>query len=371
MKILLFVATGVLAAQQPTIRLEPAVITSCQEGVGQATVIWSAQGVPPVTIYAGETPMSGPELAQGSARTGLWVTDGMLFSLRDAGGQTLASVRAAVKCDGGGWWPLEIGNEWHFRLNSRVVTGAHAVWRVARKERIDGVEWSVLDPGPVPNTRLRADGDGRIFRLAADGNEGLLIDPSGVANGTWVVGGRMPIAMTLAGTFTEEVSWRGPIAGLGQESGRLARGVGPTYYQTNVIAGSSGGFGAGLTLLEAVTGGARLVPNYPRVELLLETQIVNFSAKSARNCAIPCYFAACFGADLPTTYKPCLEASVKGGGGRLALLDPSGTPVFETVANGWVRIPLYREPATLLPAGKYSVAATVNGATLTLLLEIQ
>ena len=46
--------------------------------------------------------------------------------------------------------------------------------------------------------------------------------------------------------------WRAPIAGLSQESGRFARGVGPTYYQTDVIAGSSGGFGSGLTLLEAV-----------------------------------------------------------------------------------------------------------------------
>ena len=371
MKILLFAAAGLLAAQQPSIRLEPAVITSCQDGTGQATVSWDAQGVAPVTIFVAETPMSGPELTAGTALTGQWVADGMVFSVRDAGGRTLASLRAVVKCDARGWWPLAIGNEWHFRLDTRAVTGAHAVWRVARKERINGVEWSVLDPGPGPNTHLRADTDGRIYRLAADGGEGLLIDPSGLATGTWIVGGRTPIAMTLAGTFTEEVSWRGPVVGLGQESGRLARGVGPTYYQTNVIAGSSGGFGAGLTLLEAVIGGARLVPNYPRVELMLESQSVDFAAKSARNCAIPCYFTACFGADLPAAYKPCLEASVKGTGGRLALLDPAGTPVFETAANGWVRIPLYREPATLLPAGKYSVAATVNGATLTVPLEIQ
>jgi hypothetical protein len=124
-------------------------------------------------------------------------------------------------------------------------------------------------------------------------------------------------------------------------------------------------------LLEAVIGGAHFLPNYPRVELSLETQSVNLTGKSARNCAIPCYFVACFGADPPNTYKPCMEASVKGGNGRLALLDPSGTPVFETAADGWVRIPLYREPATVLPAGKYSVAATVNGATMTLPLDIQ
>ena len=370
MKILLFVVAGVLAAQ-PSIRVEPAVITACQDGRGAVTVIWDSGGPAPLTLFAGESAMSGPEAAAGSSRTGSWVSEGMVFSLRSAGGQTLASVRAALRCDAGSWWPLDLGKEWHFRRNDRAVTGAHSVWRVARKEQIDGVEWSVLDPGPAGPARLRAESDGRIFRLAADGRAVLLVDPSGLSEGAWVVGGRSPNAITLAGSFSEELNWRGPIAGLGRESGRLARGVGPTYYQTDVIAGSSGGFGVGYTLLEAVIGGARFVPNYPRVELSLETQTVNFSVKSARNCAIPCYFVACFGADLPTAYKPCMEASVRGGAGKLALLDPSGAPVFETEANGWVRIPLYREPATLLPAGKYSVAATVNGTTVTLPLEIQ
>ena len=36
MKILLFVAAGILAAQ-PSIRLEPAVITACQNGLGEVT----------------------------------------------------------------------------------------------------------------------------------------------------------------------------------------------------------------------------------------------------------------------------------------------------------------------------------------------
>jgi len=370
MKILLLAMAGMLAAQ-PSIRLEPALITECRDGAGVASVIWNAQGRQPVTIYAGETPMSGPEPSSGAVRTGEWVNDGMQFFLRDAAGDSIASARAVVRCGAGSWWPLDVGNEWHFRLNSRAVTGAHTVWRVARKERIDGLDWSVLDPGPTGPAYLRADADGRIYRLPANGREELLVDPLGWTNGTWVVGGRNPQGVTLAGTFPEELIWRGPIIGLGMESGRLGRGVGPTYFQTNVIAGSSGGFGSGLTLLEAVIGGARIVPNYPRVELSLETQSVDYGSRSARNCAIPCYFVACFGADPPTAYKPCMEASVRGGAGRLALLDPAGGTVFETVADGWVRIPLYREPATLLPAGKYSVKATVNGAAVTLPLDIQ
>jgi hypothetical protein len=370
MKILLFVAAGVLAAA-PSVRLDPPVITACQNGSGQATVLWDGDGAAPVTLFAGDSPMTGAEATTGSTRTGVWVNDGMLFTLRNAGGQTLASATASLKCETGSFWPLDVGNEWHFRFNSRVITGDHSVWRVASKESINGVIWAVLNPGPFGLTRLRSEADGRVYRLTDDGRDVLLFDPTGLQPGVWVAGARSPIAVTLAGTFGEEISWQGPIVGLSQESGRLAKGIGPTYYQTNVIAGSSGGFGSGYTLLEAVIGGARFVPNYPKVELTLETQVANLSAKTVRNCAIPCYFTACFGADLPTTYKPCMEVSVRGGGGKLTLTDDSGNSVYETLTNGWVRIPLYREPATILPAGKYSVTATVNGTTMTLPLEIQ
>jgi hypothetical protein len=80
---------------------------------------------------------------------------------------------------------------------------------------------------------------------------------------------------------------------------------------------------------------------------------------------------ACFGADSPNTYKPCVEANVRGGAGRLTLIGPTGTRVFESPANGWVRIPLYTAPATPLPPGLYNVSATVNGSTVTLPLTIE
>lgn len=372
MKTLLFAMAGAVLAAAPSIRVEPEVITACRGGFGQATIVWNGEGASPVTLAAGGMAMSGPEATTGSAQTGLWVTDGMEFTLRNAAGETLASAVAKVQCDAGGWWPLRVGNAWHFRADSRSLTGGHAVWRVARMEEVNGVQWAVLDPGPGGVTRLRVDDDGRILRLAADGREGVLIDPSGLsAEAAWRVTGRKAPAVTLAGTFGDELSWQGPVAGLGQESGRLARGVGPTYYQTNIIAGSSGGFASGLTLLEAVVGGARFVPNYPRVELSLETQKADITGKKVRNCAIPCYFTACFGADLPSTYKPCMEASVRGGTGTLQLTDAAGTVVYEAPADGWVRIPLYREPATVLPAGAYQVRVTVNGTTVSLPLEVQ
>lgn len=362
MKVWLLLGAAVLAAA-PSLRLEPAVITACANSAGQATVFWNGDGAAPVTVFANDTPMTGAEPVTGFARTGDWVTDGMVFTLRNSSGQTLVSVTASVQCGGPAWWPLDVGNEWRFRRNDRVVTGEHSVWRVIRKELVNGVEWSVLQGAPASFTRLRNGDGGRIYSLSTTGVETVVIDPA--------AGVRKPFAQTLAGTFTEEVSWQGPIVILGRDSGTLVRGVGPSYYQTDVIAGSSGGFGVGYTLLEAVIGGARFTPNYPQVGLTLETVVANLSAKSTRNCALPCYFVACFGADLPDTYKPCIEASVAGSNGRLALLNPAGTPVFETAASGWVRIPLYRAPATPLPAGNYSVTATVNGATMTLPLEIR
>ncbi len=371
MKILLFLAAAAITVAQ-SVRIDPPVITACENGAsGQATIFWDGRGIAPVTLFAADTPMTGPEATTGATRTGSWVTDGMTFTLRNASGQALATARAVVKCDAGGWFPLDVGNEWHFRRNDRVITGAHSIWRVVRKEQVNGVTWSVLSGTPTDLTRLRTDPEGRLYSLSTANVERLLLDPTDAQTALWRVTARSPTAITLAGVFSEELSWQGPIDGLGQQSGRLARGVGPTYYQTNVIAGSSGGFGSGYTLLEAVIGGARFVPNYPAVELSLETQAVNLGAKSARNCALPCYFVACFGADSPTTYKPCIEANVRGAAGRLTLTDPTGTVVFESPANGWVRIPLYTAPATPLPRGRYTVTATVNASTVSLPLTIE
>jgi hypothetical protein len=371
MKSLVFLATAAIVVAQ-SVRIDPPVITACDNNAaGQATIFWDGRGVAPVTLFAADTPMTGPEPSTGATRTGPWVTDGMVFTLRNASGQALASARAIVKCDAGGWFPLDVGNEWHFRRNDRVATGNHSVWRVIRKEQVNGVTWAVLSGTPTDLTRLRTDPEGRLYTLSATGVERLLLDPADTQTALWRVTARSPTAVTLAGVFSEELTWLGTAVPLSRDTGRLARGIGPTYYQSDVVAGSSGGFGISYTLLEAVLGGARFVPDYPSVELSLESRVVNMGAKSARNCALPCYFVACFGADSPNTYKPCVEANVRGGAGRLTLIGPTGTRVFESPANGWVRIPLYTAPATPLPPGLYNVSATVNGSTVTLPLTIE
>ena len=370
MKSLVFLAAAAVAMAQ-SVRIDPPVITACENGAGQATIFWDGAGIPRVTLFVGDTPMTGQEPTTGATRTGPWVTDGMVFTLRNPSGQALASARAVVKCDAGGWFPLDVGNEWHLRRNDRVITGAHSVWRVVRKEQVNGVDWAVLSGTPSDLTRLRSDPEGRLYTLSPTGVERLLLDPTGSQPAIWQETARSPTAITLAGVFSEELTWLGTTVPLSRNTGRLARGVGPTYYQSDVVAGSSGGFGVSYTLLEAVIGGARFVPNYPSVELSLETRAVNLGVKSARNCALPCYFVACFGADAPNTYKPCIEANVRGGTGRLTLADPAGNPVFESPATGWVRIPLYTGQSTPLPPGRYTVSATVNGNTATLPLTIE
>ena len=152
MKILLFLAAAAVAMAQSVLRMDPPVITACDNGVaGQATIFWQAPGAGPVTLFAADTPMTGPEPGTGATRTGSWVTDGMIFTLRDAYGQALATTSAVVKCDAGGWFPLDVGNEWHFRRNDRIITGAHCVWRVVRKEQVNGVTWAVLSGTPTPS----------------------------------------------------------------------------------------------------------------------------------------------------------------------------------------------------------------------------
>ena len=121
-------------------------------------------------------------MASGSVVTGPWVTPGLVFSLRDGLGRTLASATAALRCESRPWWPLDAGNEWHFRRNDRSSTGEHSVWRVLRKEEVNGVEWAVLTGAPATFSRLLNDAEGRIYSLAANGTESLLLDPSGGKN---------------------------------------------------------------------------------------------------------------------------------------------------------------------------------------------
>lgn len=340
----------------PSIRLEP----PC--GASRVRVIWDADGRAPVRVLAAGITMTGDEPAAGFAETGDWVTEGMEFQLVDRGGAVLATTTARCTT-AGSIWPLQAGNEWHFRSRDRTATGQHVVWRVAKT---DG-EWAVLDPGPSWARRVRVDDAGRIWRQLGDGRAEVFLDPAGGPAAARIIG-RRAASTTLAGNFGEEFAWSLPITGLESNIGQFARGVGPVAVQTNLATGSSGGLLTALELLEARVGGVRYGPTYPYLELSVEANDFDVTGQKARNCAVPCYFVACgafSGTDLPGTYKPCMEASLRGGAGRLQLKDASGAVLSDTPANGWVRVLLPLTP------GAYTLSGVLPGTTVTTAIEIR
>jgi hypothetical protein len=340
----------------PSIRLEP----PC--GAARVRVIWDAEGRAPVRVLAAGTAMTGDEAAAGFAETGDWVTEGMEFKLVDGAGAVLASTVARCTA-AGSIWPLQVGNEWHFRARDRASTGHHTAWRVTRT---DG-EWAVLDPGPSWGRRLRVDDAGRIWRQLPDGRAEVFVDPSGGPAFVRVTGSN-DTSITLAGQFGRELSWGGPVVGLGRDSGKFAQGIGPVFAQSDGVAGSSGGLGSALELLEARIGGVRFGPVYPYAELVVESAAFDVTNKKARNCAVPCYFVACGlapGADPPGAYKPCMEASLRGGSGRVQLKDSAGTVLSDTPANGWVRVLLPLTP------GAYTLVGVLPSVIVTTAIEVR
>lgn len=211
---LLAVLCSALLSAASSIRLDP----PC--GAARVRVTWDSEGRAPVRVLAAGNAMTGDEPAAGSAETGDWVTEGMEFQLVDGSGAVLAS--AAVRCaTTGSIWPLQAGNEWHFRYRDRTVTGQHTVWRVARVEG----EWAVLEPGPGWARRVRVDETGRIWRLLNDGTPQVFVDPAG-GPAFARVSETASSSATLAGLFGREISWNAPVVGVGRDSGKFAQGVG-------------------------------------------------------------------------------------------------------------------------------------------------
>ena len=110
---------------QPVIAIDPAVVTNCSTaGLGQATILWNYTGPGPVVVHvnsAGGPAMTGLSGPSGSAATGSWVTDGMVFVLTNSSGQQLGSAIARVACNPAGevvpaalttapYFPLQVGD---------------------------------------------------------------------------------------------------------------------------------------------------------------------------------------------------------------------------------------------------------------------
>lgn len=406
MRLSVLLVAACCAQAQTSLLIRPEVITRCKDDrLGAAEIRWTYVGPGPVQIHVdgpGGPAMTGPEESNGKAVTGEWVHDGTVFVLTDTAGHELARATARVLCNlsedivgnalaSGSYFPLQVGDEWAYRVNDRQSTATYLTRRVDRVEAAGGKGWFVVQDKPssaagtIVEQRYRSDGRGRIYRLNSQGVEELWLDASG-APGT-------PAVLTVEskgfsfrsalGSFPDSLNYTF-FGGLEMERGTFVRGVGLARSEATMLAGSSGGFLRSLELVYARIQD-RLIVATPASGLALsvESTELNVTGRQVTNCAVPCYFVACGlvpGADPPNTFKPCFEARVRLEGLQpsqtveLELRDSSEAVVFgtsqqlpvlgEAPDSVWFRqLPLYTAPNQPVPAGTYRVRARAVSAT--------
>ena len=218
----------------------------------------------------------------------------------------------------GSYFPLDVGDRWVYRIDDRLVTGSYQTWRVDRTDTANGYTYSVIaieGPGAIyAESWFRADVAGNVY-LRSGASDLLFLDPSGhSASATLQITGTGASTSSL-GAFPDTLTYRNPVNSLNLETGILVRGLGVLASNTQMLSGSSGGTTQIRTLVEATVAGAIHFPApSPAVKLGLESITLNVSGQKVTNCAVPCYFVACYitpGADPPGTYKPCAQARVE------------------------------------------------------------
>lgn len=371
----LLVVTAASAWGQPSLRVTTG--EGCTNGYGRAVVEWTApQG--PVQVRVGGlegTPLTGLEEPTGRSETGDWVTDGMVFVLVYQE-RVIAQAIAHLACLGGdalgaaqarlGWLPLQVGNRWLYRADDRLSTGNYSVWEVAGTREFNGRTYFELRGIGY----LRNDDEGRVWRWAG-GEESLYLDPTTRRNPA----SALPVdsisaeAETQFGRFPGQANYQF-LAGLRGETGSFVRGLGLVSRRGTMLTGSSGGFTDGLQLVEARIAG-RLIyrPSEPTLRVSVESTRLDVTGRTAPNCAVPCYFTACYlapGADPPGTYKPCMRVSFEteqlGEDPADVTLEQNGTVLTRTrrQGSGAVRLNLYGEQNSPLPPGRYSVTVKLG-----------
>ncbi len=258
------------------------------------------------------------------------------------------------------YFPLQVGNQWVYRLDSRTVTADYVTRTITGTEQVGGLTYyAVSDQAGQVAMRLRSDADGRILRLSGNA-EAILVDPK-TASADSVTG---PL-----GVFADALRVVTTMGGLIREETVYVRGIGLAKSSATMLSGSSGGFTSGLELVEArLDGGIRLVLPAAQVSLSIEKTVLDVTGRKVANCAVPSYCVACglIGADPPGTYKPCVQARVEGRpGADLELHNAAGTTVFRAAAlTGslrYVQVPLYSRPNEPLAPGLYTLVVKASG----------
>jgi hypothetical protein len=287
----------------------------------------------------------------------------------------------------GTYFPLDVGDRWVYREDLRVATATYQTWRVDRTETVSGNTYSVIAiEGPYGfygESWFRADSSGRVYLLTGAGDQ-LFLDPTVTApnSGQVQLTGTGAPSATAWGTFPDTASYINYVDELDIETGVLARGIGLLTSTTILNTGSSGGDTLIRTLVEAdVAGGIHFPALQSTMELSLESLNLDVSGMKVTNCAIPCYFVACYlaGADPAGTYKPCAQARValknwsasQSRTVTLQLLAPGGSAAFNSTLTmdssptdsvTFLQVPLYSAPNQPLAPGTYRLsAATADG----------
>jgi hypothetical protein len=297
------------------------------------------------------------------------------------------AVQAALAT--GTYFPLDVGDRWVYREDTRFSTATYQTWRVDRTAASNGNTYAVMaieGPGTFYwESWFRTDDSGKIYLLTGMGDV-LFFDPAALrpnAAELQLTGPGSPVSFAGWGTFPDAVHYVNQIDILDYETGILARGIGLLTSTETVEAGSSGGPELIRTLVEAhLAGGIDFPATESSLDLSIESTLLDVGNKKVTNCAVPCYFAACGlapGADPPNTYKPCARARVAlknwpAGQSRsvtLQLVAPGGTLAFastlamDSTADSvtYLQVPLYSAPNQPFAPGSYQLqASTADGA---------
>ena len=367
---MIWLALAGATARAATLTVPP--VTDCRDGLGRATLRWEAEG--PVQIRVNEVrgpAMTGLEAAAGNATTDYWVRDAMLFVLVDAAGREVARASAVLACGGsaavraalaqGSYFPLEVGNQWVYRLYSRFFSSTYATWTVTRHDTYEGRRYAVIRTGTVERW-FREDEAGRIWELQSPNNgrrETLYLDPAASPR-------RITDLVSPLGVWPEALESVTPDPLL-RDTRIFARGLGLLSSSARLLTGSSGGFTDSYELVWAKVGGSlRFGTPAPALGLAVETTDLDVSGRKVTNCALPCYYVACgIGSpvDPPGTYRPCFQARVESGGAaaiELELSNEAGVVLARATVKSdveFVQLPLYGKPDEPFAAGRYRVTA--------------
>jgi hypothetical protein len=369
------------STQAATLTVDPPVIYDCTGTFGKATVRWEG-GSGPMQVLVGPSraAFTGVGDTSGSAETGTWVGDGLEFRLVNQKGEVEALTVARVACDARdvpanglvneSFFPLQPGNTWTYRMDSRVGTSDYATWTVTGMQRTDDRWYSVITTTIGNNSSvamiLREEA-GVVYRLtgtAAVPREEVFLNARNVQHG--------PFRSTV-GSYPE-AAFQTLQSGLTRDEQVFVRGVGLARTSQTLLTGSSGGFSSSMELIDFhLASGPRVeAPVTPRVSLSIESLVLDITGKQLTNCAIPCYFAACgLGSpvDPPGTYKPCVRTRIEAAASgdfqiELTFQTRDGAEVYRSgllTASGettrYLQLPLYGTGNKLLPAGQYVVSA--------------